>query len=178
MIRTQCEGQGARGAPPAQSPASCAQACRNGGAREGRSDRSGQSRREVTSRSPPSAVTELGELEQVLFRLEAALEVGHEHELVPLRGLSRKSAEVYEVKVCKLEGQELGQLISVKSTQRRTTSCAWRTSGFRLQESGRRRPPRPKSSSFGSIFLVSSIATPLCAPSCVPTTSTLTPFLT
>eukprot|EP00965_Chrysotila_dentata_P075119 2481327-Pleurochrysis_carterae.AAC.3 len=60
------------------------------------------------------AMTGLGELQQVLSRLGAALEGGHDHELAPPRGLGGKNAEFNEVKVCQLEGQELGYLISVK----------------------------------------------------------------
>eukprot|EP00965_Chrysotila_dentata_P041726 1383775-Pleurochrysis_carterae.AAC.1 len=44
--------------------------------------------------------------------------------------------------------------------QRQTTYFAWRISGCRSQGLGRRRPPRLRSSSFGSISLAFSIATP------------------
>eukprot|EP00965_Chrysotila_dentata_P173297 5720252-Pleurochrysis_carterae.AAC.2 len=44
------------------------------------------------------AMAELGEFQQVLSGLEAALEVGHDHELASPRGLGGEDAEVNEVK--------------------------------------------------------------------------------
>eukprot|EP00965_Chrysotila_dentata_P190124 6173694-Pleurochrysis_carterae.AAC.1 len=64
---------------------------------------------------------------------------------------------------------------AIGSMPRRATSCAWQTSVFRLRESRRRRPRRPRSSSFVSISRVSFTAALPCAPFCAPTTSTLTP---
>eukprot|EP00965_Chrysotila_dentata_P088138 2910005-Pleurochrysis_carterae.AAC.1 len=59
-------------------------------------------------------MAELGEFQEVLPRLEAALEVGLDHELASPRGFGGEDAEVNQVKVCKLQGQQLGQLIFVQ----------------------------------------------------------------
>eukprot|EP00965_Chrysotila_dentata_P169073 5583396-Pleurochrysis_carterae.AAC.1 len=59
-------------------------------------------------------MAELGEFQEVLSCFEAALEVGHDHELFSPRGFGGEEAEVNEVQVCKLERQQLGQLIVVK----------------------------------------------------------------
>eukprot|EP00965_Chrysotila_dentata_P108391 3579959-Pleurochrysis_carterae.AAC.1 len=59
-------------------------------------------------------MAKVGELQEVLSRFEAALEIGHDHELAAPRGFGGEDAEVDEVEVVKLESQELGQLILVK----------------------------------------------------------------
>eukprot|EP00965_Chrysotila_dentata_P087318 2883284-Pleurochrysis_carterae.AAC.1 len=55
---------------------------------------------------------------------------------------------------------------------------AWRISGCRSQGSGRRGPPRRRSSLCGRTSLAFSIATPPCAPSCAPTMCILMPSRT
>eukprot|EP00965_Chrysotila_dentata_P081134 2678200-Pleurochrysis_carterae.AAC.3 len=59
-------------------------------------------------------MAKLGELQQILSRLEVALEIGHDHELAPPLGLGGEDADIKMVSVCKLEGQELGQFLFVK----------------------------------------------------------------
>eukprot|EP00965_Chrysotila_dentata_P231363 6198313-Pleurochrysis_carterae.AAC.4 len=60
------------------------------------------------------AMAKLGEFQEVLACFEAVLEVGYDHELSLPRGFRGENAEVDEVQVCKLERQQLGQLIFVK----------------------------------------------------------------
>eukprot|EP00965_Chrysotila_dentata_P223145 6193405-Pleurochrysis_carterae.AAC.3 len=65
-------------------------------------------------------MTELGELQQVLSRLEAALEVGQDHELAPPQGLGSKMPKSMRSKYASLGGKSLVDsfLLRVKDLRR------------------------------------------------------------